>query len=88
MTNKEIGNEVKKIREALENQKPISREERFRQDILKYFLSKLEPYAIPDCVLMEIAEYITFSSTNYMRDEFNRYYREQIKAKSSRARGV
>lgn len=86
MTNKEIGNEIKKLKEALEKHKPISREEQFRQDILKYFISKTEPYAIPECVLMEMAEYITYSTTNYIICESRRYIKEQYKG-MSRARG-
>lgn len=89
MTNKEIGNEIKKIKECFEKVKPMSREEQFRQDILKYFISKTEPYAIPESVLMEILEYITYSTNNYIYFEFNRYLREQHKrVTSSNARGV
>ena len=83
MTNKEIGNEIKKLKEALEKNKPISREEQLRQDILKYFISKTEPYAIPECVLMEIAEYITYSTMNFAICEWNRYRREEMKSKIS-----
>lgn len=84
MTNKEIGSEIKKLRERLEVIKPVSREEQFRQDILKYFLSKTEPYAIPECVLMEIIEYINYSTTNYIRNEFDRYIHSTMKSQRVR----
>lgn len=74
MTEKEI-EKMERVREMLNKHRPKEPCEEYRSDLLKYLTSKLQPYDIPQCTLMEIAQYAAMGALWVANTEVKRAVR-------------
>lgn len=81
--------EAELLSERIKHSKLKSHYETFQGEIMEYLKSKLRMYDIPDCTIMEIAQYVMSGMALVTNDEVRRAYRDWRKQmdKSIRRRG-
>lgn len=81
--------EVKRLIESLSKERDAKCQFAYQEEITKYLCSKLEPYNVPDHIIMEIAQYAmvgTLIVSNAEVREAQRYIKYEMR-KGTRRRG-